>query len=241
MNIKSVFLWVLVLFTTCLVACQDDELMPVTDASQTLSRSVSDTNSGLKQNAQGYWEASRRVPLVGEGRMVNDYSDALVTALGVTNGYDNMLDTDLENSTYFGGVQADLLANQIASVIDLNRVYAGGQDAGFVYKVSNTKLLTATVLKGFWLKTFLNGVEQESKGGNIEGKTLELNLLGAANNDGKQTLSISTSFDKPFDEIKIGMVGVNADVLSGFNIYYAFVGENEIKPCVKESTYFPNS
>ena len=241
MNIKSVFLWVLVLFTTCLVACQDDELMPVTDASQTLSRSVSDTNSGLKQNAQGYWEASRRVPLVGEGRMVNDYSDALVTALGVTNGYDNILDTDLENSTYFGGVQADLLANQIASVIDLNRVYAGGQDAGFVYKVSNTKLLTATVLKGFWLETFLNGVPQERKGGNTEGKTLELNLLGAANNDGKQTLSISTSFDKPFDEIKIGMVGVNADVLSGFSIYYAFVGENEIKPCVKGSTYFPNS
>lgn len=152
-----------------------------------------------------------------------------------------MLDTDLENSTYFGGVQADLLANQIASVIDLNRVYAGGQDAGFVYKVSSTKLLTATVLKGFWLETYLNGKKQERKGGNTEGKTLDLNLLGAANNDGKQTLSISTSFDKPFDEIKIGMVGINADVLSGFNIYYAFVGENEIKPCVEGSPYFPNS
>lgn len=241
MKIKDILLGGLVLFSACLQSCQDDELISVSEVPQTITRNTTDAASGLTKNAEGYWVASRRVPLVGEGRMVNDYSNALITALGTTNGFDNMLDTDLDNATYFGGVRADLLGNQIASVVDLNRVYAGGQTAGFVYKAANDKLLSANVLKGFWLKTFLNGVEQEVKGGNTEGELLELNLLGAANNDGKQSLSISTSFDKPFDEIKIGIAGVDAEVLSGLSLYYAFVGDNEVKPCTKGSTYFPNS
>ena len=241
MKIKDILLGGLVLFSACLLSCQDDELISVSEVPQTITRNTTDAASGLTKNDEGYWVASRRVPLVGEGRMVNDYSNALITALGTTNGFDNMLDTDLDNATYFGGVQADLLGNQIASVVDLNRVYAGGQTAGFVYKAANDKLLSATVLKGFWLKTFLNGVEQEVKGGNTEGELLELNLLGAANNDGKQSLSISTSFDKPFDEIKIGITGVDAEVLSGLSLYYAFVGDNEVKPCTEGSAYFPNS
>lgn len=241
MKIKDILLGGLVLFSACLQSCQDDELISVSEVPQTITRNTTDAASGLTKNAEGYWVASRRVPLVGEGRMVNDYSNALITALGTTNGFDNMLDTDLDNATYFGGVRADLLGNQIASVVDLNRVYAGGQTAGFVYKAANDKLLSATVLKGFWLKTFLNGEEQEVKGGNTEGELLELNLLGAANNDGKQSLSISTSFDKPFDEIKIGITGVDAEVLSGLSLYYAFVGDNEVKPCTEGSAYFPNS
>lgn len=241
MKIKDILLGGLVLFSACLLSCQDDELISVSEVPQTITRNTTDAASGLTKNAEGYWVASRRVPLVGEGRMVNDYSNALITALGTTNGFDNMLDTDLDNATYFGGVRADLLGNQIASVVDLNRVYAGGQTAGFVYKAANDKLLSATVLKGFWLKTFLNGEEQEVKGGNTEGELLELNLLGAANNDGKQSLSISTSFNKPFDEIKIGIAGVDAEVLSGLSLYYAFVGDNEVKPCTKGSTYFPDS
>ena len=153
-----------------------------------------------------------------------------------------MLDTDLDNAAKFNGVaDVNVLGNQLASVRDLNHVYAGGQAAGFVYKVDNTGLLTANVLKGFWLKTFLNGVEQESKGGNTEGNTLELNLLSAANNDGKQALSISTGFSKPFDEIKIGMAGISADVINAFSLYYAFVGENKIKPCTTGSVDFPDS
>lgn len=241
MKIKDILLGGLVLFSACLLSCQDDELISVSEVPQTITRNTTDAASGLTKNAEGYWVASRRVPLVGEGRMVNDFSDALITALGTTNGFDNMLDTDLDNATYFGGVRADLLGNQIASVVDLNRVYAGGQTAGFVYKAANDKLLSATVLKGFWLKTFLNGVEQEVKGGNTEGKLLELNLLGAANNDGKQSLSISTSFNKPFDEIKIGITGVDDEVLSGLSLYYAFVGDNEVKSCTEGSAYFPNS
>ena len=139
MKIKDILLGGLVLFSACLQSCQDDELISVSEAPQSVTRSTTDAVAGLTKNAEGYWVASRRVPLVGEGRMVNDYSDALITALGTTNGFDNMLDTDLDNATYFGGIRADLLGNQIASVIDLNRVYAGGQTAGLVYKAAKKK------------------------------------------------------------------------------------------------------
>ena len=80
-------------------------------------------------------------------------------------------------------------------------------------------MLNVNVLKGFWLKTFLKGVEQEMKGSDVqEVQTLELNLLSAANNDGQQAISITTQLTKPFDEIKIGMYGISADVLNALSL-----------------------
>ena len=240
-NLKTLAISLLVLLFAG--GCSDEEFvsLPLSNETVILTRGTPQT-SALTQNGSGQWVASRRVPLVGKGRIVDDISDALVAVLGNNGGFENLLDTDLDNVAKFNGVaDVNVLGNQLASVRDLNHVYAGGQAAGFVYKVDNTGLLTANVLKGFWLKTFLNGVEQESKGGNTEGNTLELNLLSVANNDGKQALSISTGFSKPFDEIKIGMAGISADVVNAFSLYYAFVGENEIKPCTTGSVYFPDS
>lgn len=174
----------------------------------TLSRAVSAASaeiSALTSTDGGQtWTASRRVPLVGDGRIVDDMSNALVEVLTNNQGISNILDTDITNSASFSGVvTANLIGNQIASVRDVNRTYAGGQTAGFVYKISNTSLLNVNVLKGFWLKTFLKGVEQEMKGSDVqEVQTLELNLLSAANNDGQQAISITTQLTKPFDEIK---------------------------------------
>lgn len=240
-NLKTLAISLLVLLFAG--GCSDEEFvsLPLSNETVILTRGTPQT-SALTQNGSGQWVASRRVPLVGKGRIVDDISDALVAVLGNNGGFENLLDTDLDNAAKFNGVaDVNVLGNQLASVRDLNHVYAGGQAAGFVYKVDNTGLLTANVLKGFWLKTFLNGVEQESKGGNTEGNTLELNLLSAANNDGKQALSISTGFSKPFDEIKIGMAGISADVINAFSLYYAFVGENKIKPCTTGSVDFPDS
>ena len=96
-------------------------------------------------------------------------------------------------------------------------------------------------MKGFWIETRLKGVLQETKGGNTSATTLELNLLSAANDNGKQALSISTSFSKPFDEIRIGMRGISAEVLKALSLYYAFVGDNPMQPCTTDNTtYFPN-
>lgn len=223
--------------------CQDEEFVSLPVAKDPIiTTRGSVRTSALEQGENGYWKALKRVPLVGEGRIVNDISDALVSVLGQAGGFGKLLDTDLDNAAEFKGVaDVQLLGNQLASVRDLNRVYEGGQTAGFVYKIEDTGLLTAKVLKGFWLKTFLKGEEQESRGGNTEGSTLELSLLSAANNNGKQALSISTSFDKPFDEIKIGMTGIEANVIQKFSLYYAFVGENVMKECITNSVYFPGS
>lgn len=226
-----------------LSACQDEEFLPIPDDT-TLSRAVSaaaaETSALTSTDGGQTWTASRRVPLVGDGRIVDDMSNALVEVLTNNQGISNILDTDITNFASFSGVvAANLIGNQIASVRDVNRTYAGGQTAGFVYKISNTSLLNVNVLKGFWLKTFLKGVEQEMKGSDVqEVQTLELNLLSAANNDGQQAISITTQLTKPFDEIKIGMYGISADVLNTLSLYYAFVGENPIQPAITGSSYF---
>lgn len=73
-------------------------------------------------------------------------SNALVDVLTNNNGIANMLDTDLTNYASFSGVAtANLIGNQIASVRDVNRTYAGGQNAGFVYLIDNSSLLTLDV------------------------------------------------------------------------------------------------
>mgnify|MGYP001306670663 FL=1 len=238
------YLLTFILFLLVL-SCQDEDIMSLSDgklpSSQDPSTRTTGIASNLRHDADGYWVANRRVPLVGKGRIVDNISDALVSVAGWKENVGHMVDIDIANSTSFAGVvAADLLANQIASVRDMARTYAGGQTAGFVYKVDNTSLLTLAVLKGFWIQTLLKGVAQETQGGNTSGETLELNLLSAANDGGKQALSISTSFSKPFDEIRIGMNGVSADVLNALSLYYAFVGDNPMQACTTDNTtYFP--
>lgn len=215
-------------------SCRDEEIcspgMNFPEAVNANSRSTNGSG-GLTQNADGTWTANQRVPLVGEGRIIDDLSSALIQVINTDRNINNLLDTNLDNSASFSGIAGvDAIGNQIASIMDVNRTYAGGQDAGFVYKVSDNSLLTASVLKGFWIATYLNGQQQEMKGGDPDVTTLQLNLISAANNDGKQTISISTQFEKPFDEIKIGIRGVDVKVLQSLKLYYGFVGENAILP-----------
>ena len=233
------------LFTLFLsvASCQDEDYPFVDTPGNNTPPTTRATEiaSALTQDANGHWKASRRVPLVGIGRIVDNYSDALVSVAGWKENIANLVDTDISNSTSFSGVaNADLLANQIASVRDLNRVYAGGQEAGFVYRTSTNGVLELSVLKSFWIKTFLRGELQETKGGDPKVETLELNLISAGNNNGKQALSISASLDKPFDEVRIGMSGVNAEVLKSLELFYAYVGENEEQKCIQGNPDFPD-
>ena len=236
----------LLLAVVCLAGCQDDDIVsmtvPETPDVPAVTRAVN-TTSSLVQDSEGYWTATKRVPLVGRGRIVDNFSPALVSALSGTSGLGNIVNTDLTDAAEFGGGLADvgLLGNQLLSVRDMNYTYAGGQTVGFVYKVSDPGLLEANVLKGFWIKTFLNGVEQELKGGKTEGELLELNLISIGENDGKQEISFTTSTDKPFDEVQIGVYGISADLLSKLSIYYAYVGDNPIKPAVQGGLYYPES
>ena len=236
----------LLLAAVCLAGCQDDDIVsmtvPETPDVPAVTRAVN-TTSSLVQDSEGYWTATKRVPLVGRGRIVDNFSPALVSALSGTSGLGNIVNTDLTDAAEFGGGVSDvnLLGNQLLSVRDMNYTYAGGQTVGFVYKVSDSELLTANVLKGFWIKTLLNGVEQELKGGKTEGELLELNLISIGENDGKQEISFTTSTEKPFDEVQIGVYGISANLLSKLSIYYAYVGDNPIKPAVQGGLYYPES
>lgn len=239
---KAICCIFLLTFLTLFTGCQDEDLgSPLPIDLQFEARAIT-SSTALVQNADKTWTASQRVPLVGEGRIVDDISSSLIAVLSANGGISNMLDTDLTNAASFDGAAlADLIGNQIASVRDINHVYAGGQVAGFVYKISDISLLKANILKGFWLRTLLNGQVQETLGGNTSAATLALNILSAGNNEGQQAISISTTLTKSFDEVQIGMTGISLTVLNSLNLYYAFVGDNPIKPAVTGSTYFPNA
>lgn len=68
----------------CLLACQDEEFLSIPDDT-TLSRAVSavaaETSALTSTDGGQTWTASRRVPLVGDGRIVDDMSNALVEIL----------------------------------------------------------------------------------------------------------------------------------------------------------------
>ncbi len=227
-----------------LAGCQDEDLFSAKKNNQLLSANYKKaTSSALVKEMDGTWRATKCVPLVGEGRIVDDFSDGLVKALGASGAkFENMLDTDLTNMASFGkGVKVELLGNQLVAVRDLNRAYSGGQVAGVVYKITDTNLLTLDLLKTFWLSTYLNGQLQETHKGSSDGGALGLNLINIASNDANQGLTVSAYFEKPFDEIKMGIGGIDANILNSLRFYYAFVGENETKYCLKGSRDFPDT
>lgn len=240
---KTKHIFIIYAFLFGLSACQDEDIFTVPDAgvsSKGITTFAVSTSTLTTTDGGATWSASRRVPLVGQGRIVDDMSNALIAVLSANSGITNMLDTDLTNSAAFGGVvNANLIGNEIASVRDVNRTYKGGQTAGFVYSLSDVDLIDLNVLKGFYLKTYLKGVMQEMKGSDTQlVSALQLDLAGAANNGTQQALSFTTTFSKDFDEIKIGMYGVSATVLSALNLYYAFVGDNPIQPAITSNSYF---
>lgn len=47
MKIKDILLGGLVLFSACLLSCQDDELISVSEVPQTITRNTTDAASGL--------------------------------------------------------------------------------------------------------------------------------------------------------------------------------------------------
>ena len=228
-----------ILFTMTLVAgvltgCQPEELSPMSgnpdsSGSSSVTKAAGDPLESLHRNEEGKWVATRRVPLTGKGRIVNNIANSLITAV-TTDG-----DSNIGNLA-----DVDAIANQIVSVRDLDHVYAGGQTVGFTYRIAGNGLLSADVLKGFWIRTFLDGDEQDYMIGGEEGtNVLNLNLLSTLNDDGIQSLSFHT--DKPFDEVQIGMAGINAELLGALDLYYVFVGDNDVKPVYTGSPDFPNA
>lgn len=244
----SVPLFLAALLTVVFYSCRDEDLLPsVQSVEHNGTRTEDNANtSGLtisedikkiyddKNNLlySGYTYApSRRVPLVGEGRVINQITKNLV---GVLSNSDNKLeylvDKNLDNSVKLTGLAEVNTGLPIFSVKDVNRVYydsSNGIKVGFLYKASGG-VLSLDVLQGFWIKTYLKGKEQDGSSTSGSGDSFQLLNLNLLNVSGGLS-EISFNTKKPFDEVRIGCGSISVDVLSGLEFYYAFVGDNPEK------------
>ena len=240
----SVPLFLAALLTVVFYSCRDEDLLPsVQSFEQGGTRAEAASTSGLDvvQDATygATYKPNCRVPLVGEGRVINQITKNLV---GVLSNSDNKLeylvDKNLDNSVSLKGLADVNTWLPILSVKDVNRVYydsSNGIKVGFLYKDPGG-LLSLNVLQGFWVKTYLKGKEQDGSSTSGSGdnfKLLNLNLLNVSG--GLSEISFTTT--KPFDEVRIGCASIDVDVLSGLEFYYAFVGENPKKIAAETYAY----
>lgn len=240
----SVPLFLAALLTVVFYSCRDEDLLPsVQSFEQGGTRAEAASTSGLDvvQGATygATYKPNCRVPLVGEGRVINQITKNLV---GVLSNSDNKLeylvDKNLDNSVSLKGLAEVNAGLPILSVKDVNRVYydsSNGIKVGFLYKAPGG-LLSLNVLQGFWVKTYLKGEKQDGSSTSGSGdnfKLLNLNLLNVSG--GLSEISFTTT--KPFDEVRIGCASIDVEVLSGLEFYYAFVGENPKKIAAETYAY----
>ena len=149
-----------------------------------------------------------------------------------------MVDKNLDNFVSLKGLAEVNAGLPILSVKDVNRVYYDSSNVikvGFLYKDPGG-LLSLDVLKGFWVKTYLKGEEQDGSstlGSGENFQLLNLNLLNVSG--GLSEISFTTT--RPFDEVRIGCASIDVEVLSGLEFYYAFVGENPKKIAAEKHEY----
>lgn len=170
-------------------------------------------------------------------------SPGLVSVLGGQGALGSIVDNDIENKASLAGLAtANVAYTQIISVKDMYRTYSGGQQAGFVYEVTDTKLLTVDVLKLFTITLYNDGKLLQTFNVSEEANTLGLSLLNVstAGGNAQQTVAIEVPDDMKFDEIAIGYGGVDISALNSMNIYYAFVGETPIRTTVNNSQFDSN-
>lgn len=257
----SVPLLLAALLAVVFYSCRDEDLFPSASVSEQNSntRTETENTSGLNVSSsieafegenntlyKGYtYSPSCRVPLVGEGRVVNHVSQGLVNVLSDGNKLEYLIDEDLsENAVSFSGVaDVSLIGDILLSVKDVNRVYYDPNDGikvGFMYENTGGALGVNVLGSGFWIKTYLKGIEQDGSTTIKEDgdfSVLDLNLLNVAG--GLSEISFKTY--KPFDEVRIGRVStLGLDVLQKLKFYYAFVGENPEK-IAAEGQYYTNA
>ena len=187
----------------------------------------------------------KMTPLVGRNCVINQIDKNLVDVVGTESSLNNLLDTNTDNYASLSGLAGiDVAYHQIISIKDIENCYSGkageGLETGFVIQsVSDgTNLLTADVLKMFVVETYLDGEKQESSVmEGTESGLLDLNLITIAS-DGKTKVSIRTT--KPFDEVRLAVAGVNIEAFKQMKLYYAYVGENEMKP-ITQTLHYPNA
>lgn len=220
-----------------------DEFSP-DDLTSRAAESIFD-GDGLTLLDDGTYLANRRVPLVGQGRIIDNMMNSLITVGATESRADNIVDLDLTNTAIpqANAIGAEVTYNAIVSVRDINYVYAG-QKAGYVIKLGDQGLATLELVKGFTLATYLRGELQEENAVTTASGLLSLDLGKISSDDGAlaQPQTLEADFTKPFDEIRLNTHGVNVNAgVVGLEVYYAFVGETPIIMAINDGNeYFNN-
>ena len=232
-----------VLLSGVFSSCVDDEFAIYGVQSEITRSQLKATNpGGLIQQEDGTWMTQNcRVPIVGPGKVITSIGGGLLDVAGGGNKVGNAIDTDLSNytTTYITIASADVYY-PIISIRDLYHTYSAGQKVGFVFKEFGSTVLNLNVLNGMTIQTFLNDNNQETviAKGNTEG-VLNLDLLSITSNNNIADREISFEATKPFDEVRLCMYGVGADVITTMTtaIKYAFVGQNPEIRATSESDF----
>ena len=230
----------LTMLATLATGCQDDPLFsaPGYNGNGTATRAEMTQPGPLQQEGE-YWVASKRVPLVGVGRIVDNISQGLVS-ISENADFNNVVDTNLNNYTEISGVDVNALGNQILSVKDLYHTYQGNQAVGFVIGNEDSgSLLDVSVLEFLVISTYRDGQLVGTYNVSSNSNLLSLGVLSSSS-QALQTISVTA--EEPFDEIMLATTGVSANVnWSGMKIYYAFVGETPINYVYKQEGSFPDA
>ncbi|MCF2582272.1 hypothetical protein [Bacteroides caecigallinarum] len=238
------------LLGSMLTSCVDDEF-PSMHGTTPLTRSIGAIGSddGLVEQNDGYWKATHRIPLVGSGRIVDNIRSSTGSIFTIPDGSNAVTNLDISDSyTVQSVLGLGTGASLIMSVRDLNYEYAGGQKAGFVCTALDDGILSLNVLKGYYLETYLHGKKTGEYTFNNDGVKslvdLGLGNITGGNYDDKtegnptSIFCIEGTFDKPFDEIRLCISGVDVDLAGKLQIYYAYVGDNEMIPAISSRTDF---
>lgn len=236
---KKFFSFLLILMGLSIVftACKDDEiaLMSLDEGRGSELDGETTTPGALQRGEDGLWRATERVPLVGAGRVINQLSPALVAVAASQDGFNNIIDDEnLDDFASLSGLNAQLLGNQILSVKDLYRTYAGGQKVGFVLGGNEGGVLDLNLINLFVISLYNDGNLVDTYNVSTGGELLSLDLISIGNK-GTQAVAVTVADDIEFDEIMLATTGVTADV-EKMKIYYAFVGETDIEE-VTTATY----
>ena len=244
-RLSSLLLGVTIL-TSSLTSCQDDEFTyPSGPLSMNAVKATTSSSnaSGLVQNTDGTWTATRRVPLVGAGRVLNNISSDLLKVVGWVDDAQKVIDLNLDEGfdTGTSAVEAQLLANQIISVLDMGHEYAANQKVGFVIKDDGNGVLDLDVLKGFWLKLFRDGKQVGYYTFMEATNVADLGIGNITGGSAEKLQVIETTATVSFDEVRLGCGGVAANIANQMIVYYAYVGENPIIPAVNNCPESPIS
>ena len=236
---KKFFSFLLILMGLSIVftACKDDEiaLMSLDEGRGSELDGETTTPGALQRGADGLWRATERVPLVGAGRVVDKISPALVAVAASQSGFNKIVDAEnLNDYATLSGLSANLLGEEILSVRDIYRTYAGGQMVGFVIGNHEGGVLDLDLINLFVITLYNDGESVGTYNVSTGGELLSLNLISIGN-AGTQAMAVKVPDDVNFDEIMLSTTGVTADI-EKMKIYYAFVGETDIEE-VTTATY----